>query len=166
MVSSLNLRRGVRAGVRVSRNVSRDRREYMEFVIDGNGLGGLLATATGVEPPALDLVPILVLNWPDGFPRRDFDRLTGELAAELPGGRTPLYVCPECGDLGCGSVTAEIAWSRNSVTWRNFGYQNNYEPFTQDGVVPHIGPFTFDRAEYDVVLQQFRHEFEAQRTIG
>ncbi len=69
-------------------------------------------------------------------------------------------------NLGCGSVTVEVERPSSFVTWRNFGYQNDYEPFEQSGIFPHLGPFTFDRVEYDAVPQQFRDGFEAQRGVG
>jgi hypothetical protein len=39
-----------------------------------------------------------------------------------------MYVCAECGDLGCGAVTAAVEVGDDKVVWRDFGYQNNYEP--------------------------------------
>lgn len=166
MVNSLSLQRGVRAGTERRDSASQTRREFVTFVVDGDNLGELLGPMIGLNNLALDLVPVLVFNWSSGFPGHDFDRLKGELEAALPGGRIPLYVCAECGDLGCGSVTVEIEQSPSSVIWRNFGYQNGYEPFEQSDTFPDLGPFTFDRAEYDAVLQQFKDEFEAQRGVG
>ena len=68
----------------------------------------------------------------------------------------PLYVCAECGDLGCGSMTAIIDRTPDAVTWRDFGYQNDYEKFEKTEVFDGVGPFIFDRAAYDAVLAQFR----------
>lgn len=58
-----------------------------------------------------------------------------------------MYVCAECGDLGCGAVTAAVDVGDDKVIWRDFGYQNNYEPFDQDAIFTGVGPFVFDRDE-------------------
>lgn len=142
--------------------MTRASREYVEFVVDGTELGQQLGPMIGSSNVAVDLVPVLVLNWPIGFPEDDVARLTGTVPAPLPDGRVPLYLCAECGDLGCGSVTVVIERSNDLVTWRDFGYQNDYEPFEPTDVFHGVGPFVFDGVEYDAALQQFRDEFDTQ----
>jgi hypothetical protein len=44
----------------------------------------------------------------------------------------------------------------DAVVWRDFGYQNDYEPFDQGAIFTGVGPFVFDRDEYSRVLEQFR----------
>lgn len=67
----------------------------------------------------------------------------------LASGRHMLYVCPECGDIGCGAITAVISKEPEAFVWRDFGYENNY-----DDTIHHladfaaIGPFRFDPANY------------------
>lgn len=66
---------------------------------------------------------------------------------ELETGRTCFYVCPECGDIGCGAITAKIEVTEKNVIWKDFGYENNYsEPDLTD--YKEIGPFTFDKKQY------------------
>lgn len=74
----------------------------------------------------------------------------------MPFGRTPLYICAECGDVGCGAVTAEIEVLEEQVVWRRFGYENSYEDFGADAVFEGVGPFVFTRSNYEAVLDQFR----------
>jgi hypothetical protein len=52
--------------------------------------------------------------------------------ADLPNDRRSFFVCPECGDLVCGAVTAIVVKEGDTVSWRNFGHQNNYE----DAILP------------------------------
>lgn len=54
-----------------------------------------------------------------------FGPLVGDLPAPLPEGRASLYICAECGDMGCGGVTAVIERAADTVVWRDFGYQND-----------------------------------------
>jgi hypothetical protein len=53
-------------------------------------------------------------------------------SADLENGHTMLYVCPECGDIGCGAITVTIIKSDNSYSWTEFGYENNYAPQMMD----------------------------------
>ena len=64
-----------------------------------------------------------------------------------------LYVCPECGDLGCGAVTANLHVGPETVTWRAIGSQADYDakvsPLGDDGAFPDIA---FTRASYEAAL--------------
>ncbi len=64
--------------------------------------------------------------------RSALQRLLGESTPDAPEGRVSVYVCPECADLGCGSITVSIVRSRTTVSWRRWGYQNNYEAGIHD----------------------------------
>lgn len=62
-----------------------------------------------------------------------------------------VYVCAECADLGCGAITVLVERDESTVSWRDWGYQNNYE----DGLVRivDIADVTFDAAQYDATLR-------------
>ena len=62
------------------------------------------------------------------------------------------YVCAECADLGCGAITVVIERGDGTVSWRDWGYQNNYE----DGFVAISGlpDVTFDATQYDSTLRR------------
>ena len=69
-------------------------------------------------------------------------------------GRTLLYLCPECGDIGCGAYAVNIKANEGQVTWSDFAYVNGYGPASP---LLNIGPFRFDRGEYlDVVERASR----------
>jgi hypothetical protein len=155
VTSSLALEAGARSGSDTG-NTRRPRREYLDFIVDGESLGVKLASILGGANLPADRVPVLVLDWPIGFPAEDYGRLAGELPASLPDGRVPLYICPECGDLGCGGVTAVVERTADTVVWREFGYQNDYEPFDQDEVLKDVGPFVSELKAYQDVLLRFR----------
>ena len=76
-------------------------------------------------------------------------------SADLENGRTMLYVCPECGDIGCGAITVTIIKSDNSYTWTEFGYENNYDSQMMDlDSYRAIGPFRFQFDEYCEVIEK------------
>ncbi len=63
-----------------------------------------------------------------------------------------LYICPECADLGCGAITVAVERGTGTVTWRNWGYQNNYDKgFIAVAGLPDV---TFDAAQYGSALRE------------
>ena len=117
-ISSLELAWKVRDG-----GGGRARRDYLDFVVDGQSLGALVGG---------DLVSCLgwmIPNENDAALRR----LLLDAPADLPNERRILYVCPECGDIGCGAITLQVDREGEFVTWRNFGYENNYEEIQTQG---------------------------------
>jgi len=119
---------------------------YLDLVIDGDPLGRHIKADT-VTPLG---------HGPDDWQDEAIDRFLGLGAADAPGDRTSFYVCGECGDLGCGAITAVIERGPGVVVWRNFGYQNNYEAKISADDYRGLGPFTFDAAEYDAFFDALR----------
>lgn len=137
MIDSLNLRWRKRAG-------SNDRREvnFLDFVVNGESLldkvGGDFVSCLGWLPPEPN--------------ERAVGRLCLDSDADFPANRRSIYICPECGDLGCGAISAVIEVDGNHVVWRDVGYQNNYDPSVD--TYDEIGPFAFDAVEYVRTMQK------------
>ena len=119
----------------------RTQRDYLDFVVDGQSLsemiGSDLASCLGWFAPAENAKAI--------------DRLLLQAPADLLNNRRSLYVCPECGELDCGAVTAVIERSGDEIIWRDFGLQNTF-----DEVITPINEdlsFSFDRAQYNQALK-------------
>lgn len=68
------------------------------------------------------------------------------LASDVPAGgyRVPLFVCPECGDFACGTITARVSRTELGVQWSDFAYENGFDP----GSKLTLGPFEFEWAAY------------------
>lgn len=77
-------------------------------------------------------------------------RLLLEEPADLLNNRRSLYVCPECGDLGCGAVSIFIEQKENKIIWRDFAHEYNYS----NDIIEYeeIDSFIFDKKEYEKVL--------------
>jgi hypothetical protein len=76
---------------------------------------------------------------------------------DLDNGRIILYVCPECGDIGCGAITLKIVKSETEYTWSEFGYENDYDPEMTDlDSYRHIGPFKFSIENYHQIVEKAR----------
>lgn len=118
---------------------SKRRGKCLDFFVSGRSL------LQEIERRGYDLVPRL------GTELLPVDMETRELlslkcAGDTPSGRVALYVCPECGDYGCGVVSAKIARDGSDIVWSEFGYENDY-----DGnflPIEKLGPFRFNEAEY------------------
>ena len=81
----------------------------------------------------------------------------------LETGRVMFYVCPECGDAGCGAITAQVEESADHIVWRSFGYENDYDPSALDlAEYRDYGPYLFNKAEYLDTLNNRPKELVAQ----
>jgi hypothetical protein len=119
------------------------KRDYLDFVVDGRLLS-----------ERIDGDFVTCLGWGDASEnKRAVQRLLLDEPADFPNGRRSLYVCPECGDLGCGAVSAIIESVNNQIVWRDFGYENNYENIVRSESYRHVGPFVFDATEYERVIR-------------
>ena len=98
-------------------------------------------------------VSVLVTNWPAGFDTQAVRQLLGQDGSPFPDGRIPLYVCAECGGLGCGTITAVIEHANDAVTWHSLGRQTDYDPFVDEEPFANLGPFCFSAASYDTLLR-------------
>jgi hypothetical protein len=124
----------------------RAQRVFLDFEVDGEALYPAIRRA-GIE-----YVTSLWLDSP-AVAAATVRRLLGQDPGDAPGGRVSVYVCPECGDLGCGAVTIALTVGPDTVTWSDWGYQTDGEEDVRRDGVPSFGPLTFDRAEYQAVLR-------------
>ncbi|MER7505169.1 hypothetical protein AB0L05_34945 [Nonomuraea pusilla] len=74
------------------------------------------------------------------------------LAPTSEDGRMPLYVCPECRDLGCGALTMVLEVSSDRVVWRDLGWQTDDPDEVDHDDLTDISPFVFDRTQYEAGL--------------
>jgi hypothetical protein len=88
------------------------------------------------------------------------DRLVCLADPDLPDGRVSLYVCPECGDLGCGALSVVIEERAETFVWRDFAFQNNYDGKIHDLGVGAIGPLVFESRMYHRVIDELRVRIE------
>ena len=118
-------------------------RKFLDFVIDGKSLYDKLG----------DVIS------PLGWFRPEHNQIAVNRflllePADFPDDRRSIYVCPECGDLGCGAVSAIIEQIGDRIVWRDFGYQNNYDGSVLFEDYRELGPFTFDAGEYSDCLKK------------
>jgi hypothetical protein len=96
-------------------------RRFLDYAIDGDALYPQMLRR------GFDTITPLWLDGPTSHAIESIERLLGARPGDAPYGRVSVYVCAECGDLGCGAVTVRLIVSVKSVEWREWGRQNNYE---------------------------------------
>jgi hypothetical protein len=74
-------------------------------------------------------------------------------APDLESGRSLLFVCPECGDIGCGAIAIRISQQAGSILWFDFAYENSYE----ESRPVSVGPFRFEAEAYAQVIAEASH---------
>jgi hypothetical protein len=123
---------------------TREGRVSIDFTVNGASLLRMLAKG------GADLMGCFVQGYPDSNDavRRS---LLEARSADSAEGRTLLYVCPECGDIGCGAYAAKIQVMDGRVTWSEFAFVNGYEPASP---LPDVGSFQFDQSHYATAIER------------
>lgn len=142
-MAKLSLAQRTRPGQGPTGGGTKTQRTFLDFVVDGRSL------FDDVTAHGHDLISCLWLP-EDVLATAARDRLLLRAPGDLPSGRVALYVCPECGDLGCGGISARVTRDGPRITWSVFGSENNYEPPLTP--LAEMGPFEFDFDEYAAVL--------------
>lgn len=117
-------------------------REFLDFIVDDQALSQFV----GDQISCLGCVP--------DENATAVRRLLLQEPADLPDNRRTLYVCPECGDIGCGVISLVVQAEGNKVIWRDFGYENDYEGVVHGQGFEELGPFVFNRTEYEKVIKE------------
>jgi hypothetical protein len=76
-------------------------------------------------------------------------RLLLRESAETESGRILLYICPECGDIGCGAYAVSVRQNDDCFTWDSFAYENGYE---EPQIIEGVGPFRFEKHAYEAAI--------------
>jgi hypothetical protein len=127
-------------GVSVQARISAD------FIVNGNSLLQVLVKEGGGHS---DFMGRFVTGYPD-VNKAALSELLCRSSPAIEGGRTLLYLCPECGDIGCGAYAARVVRAGEAYMWLDFAYVNGYEPPQS---IAGIGPFTFPTSEYEHAVE-------------
>ncbi len=122
-------------------------RTFLDFIVDERSLGDAFKDA------GHDLVSVFTAEWTNSYREDAVRRLLLERDSDFPNGRRSLYVCGECGDLGCGAITIILEIKDDIVIWRDFGYENNYENIIHFEKLEQLGPFRFPVESYRKIIE-------------
>jgi len=129
--------------VKSSGGTFQSERNYLDVFIDGQLLCDCARQA------GYDLVSILTNEWVPAEREKSVRRLLLREPADFPNDRRSLLVCSECGDIGCGAISIVVDSSEKKTVWRDFGYENTYEPEVHKEKLEGLGPFEFATDEYE-----------------
>ena len=134
-MNSLQLIRAIRVG-----GSNKVERQYLDFLVSGKPLKELLGQN--------DADLISPFGWGDNkdYNKRLLRIFRLQEKPELSTGRIALYVCPECGDIGCGAITASLQDLGDRIVWKDFGYETDNGELSE--AYPEIEPIAFDRQSY------------------
>jgi len=133
-------------GVKYPSGTYRSERHFLDFVVNGQSL------LESVGKP--DLVTVFCGEYAFDESIKAVNRLLLREKADLPDDRRSFFICGECGDLGCGAITALVVKQDDSIVWKDFGFENSYEKTVELSNYEGVGLFMFDIAFYENELIQ------------
>lgn len=145
MDARLELNPLVRAWADCGDGAYKSERHFLDFVVNGQSLWEALGKHH-------DMVSVLCAEYPADGIAKAVARLLLKERADMPNDRRSLFVCSECGDLGCGAITVVVDKQGDTITWKTFGYENTYEEKIGLDDYRRVGPFTFNAAAYERTL--------------
>lgn len=99
-------------------------RQYKDWTIDGHRLVRWLdrfsPNRVFGHDPAAGFDEVVMPT------REDIAALEGGGHSPLKSGRCPLYRCPECADLGCGTLAVRVTVHAETTTWTDFARESTY----------------------------------------
>jgi hypothetical protein len=120
-------------------------RRFLDYIVDGESL---------YERNRLDLISCL------GWLVPDEDELAAQrlllIGAPDVEDRVSIYLCPECGDVYCGALTAIIERSGDEVVWRDIAH-SRFDWLAErweHEALPHFGELRFDAGDYLTAIRK------------
>jgi hypothetical protein len=144
MPSTLSLKALVRMGEKHDNGQFKSQRTFLDLIVNGVSLWERLG-----KPH--DMVSVLCADYAETETSKALDRLL-LTEGDVPNARTPLFICAECGDFGCGAITVSVKRTNDKVVWSDFGYENNYESGVRHDDYTEVGPFEFEFPQYQSCL--------------
>ncbi|WP_323959348.1 hypothetical protein GC088_12555 [Arthrobacter sp. JZ12] len=131
--------------------------QFMDFAIDGHLLRRTLRAGTDLAAIEQEAT-LLRADWPHAAIEQ-INRLTLAAPGEFKDGRVALLLCPVCGDVDCGTVSARIAIEADTVIWEDFGWQDGYTEEPPQPWLFELQRFTFDKTAYLSLMQRLSEQF-------
>lgn len=116
-------------------------RRFADFQIDERSLLEILVTADGGHSDYMS-------GFVSGYLEQSLRFADNLIRCDQPQAepcRVVIYICPECGDIGCGAYSVQIRSVSGEIIWEEFAYENGYE---EPRVIVDVGPYIFSSAPY------------------
>lgn len=131
---------------------------HLRFVIDGEPLAELLDRYL----PGRNLKGLVptTINWLENMSQQE--EVWRRFANRKPGTEVvPILCCPDDLDFSCSLVVADALFDSNCVTWVQLGFDMTSFELWPSGIgssvdwLPGIGPFKFEKEQYEVMAKTF-----------
>ncbi|MDO8149864.1 hypothetical protein [Isoptericola sp. b408] len=129
---------------------------FLDWTVDGAPLRDRLALLYGA--PCTDITFLTEGSRGDAFAVESLRALVLENESgvepwvQFTDGRAGVLFCPQCGDLACGAVSADVRVTASAVEWRDIAYQDGISEAIQIDEVPAF-TLRFDRAQYEATVR-------------
>jgi hypothetical protein len=120
--------------------------ETIDFIIDSKPLLNILVNKSNGGHN--DYMGCFSKGW-DKLNNDSKNKLLLKKEPDTTDGRTAIYVCPECADIGCGAYCCKIEKTNELYIWKDFAYENGYEDAI---IIDKIGPYYFDKKDYEELI--------------
>ena len=157
MAALLTLIPATRVGVKYPNGTYKSERHFLDFVVDGQSLWETVGKRR-------DSVSVLCREFALDESIRAVNRLLLTERSDCPHDRRSLFICGECGDLGCGAITLVVVREGDAIVWKDFGFENNYEENIDLNEYKGVGPFVFDAVSYESALLQAIESLKALKS--
>ena len=131
-------------------------RNFYDIIVDGKSLFDQFVDAES------DLASIFGFYNDSNLNIQIVDEFLKIQKSELESERTMLFVCRECGDIGCGAITVEIEKAENSYIWKNYAWDNGYEEILKNDFID-FQILEFNKSEYEFELNTLKKNWLQQR---
>jgi hypothetical protein len=145
MAALLTFTPAIRVGIKYPNGNSKSERHFLDFVVNGQSLWERVGKSR-------DTVSVLCGEYALDESIRAVNRLLLTERSDFPNDRRSLFICSECGDPGCGAITALVVREGDAVVWADFGFENTYEEKIERTEYMGVGPFKFDAVSYESAL--------------
>jgi hypothetical protein len=122
-------------------------RSSIDFLVNGESLLHLLVKSGGGHS---DFMSCFVQGYPEAS-HQALAKLKLNGNPDTERGGILLYICPECGDIGCGAYSVLVEKNDAGYIWGSFAYENGYE---EPQSIENLGPFFFPAEAYEKTLSQ------------
>lgn len=124
---------------------NQQRRRFYDYTINSTPLRSMIDPGDNVG----------VFGWLPRESEAEFARwLLMREPSKLPSGRVPLYICPECGDLGCQSLSARVIETDDVFVWTELAWEADYDSGPVTKFVD-VRPFSFEKRAYENAIGRF-----------
>ena len=126
-----------------------DIKSFIDFRINDNSLIDLLGT---------DELFVTPFGWSNNFESQQsaIKRLLSGQRSNFENGLQSAYVCPNCGDEGCGAIMLRVTNQGDYITWDEFVYSDGYpSELESDELISNI-KFHFSISDYNKEINKLQ----------